>query len=302
MDICVLNAVKDSHQEEFSVAENLLVTTAWLEEHLSDPNLRIVDIRGHVLPASDPPPHYFNHRSDYDKSHIPGAVFVDWVHEITDPDDPRHAKIAQPARYAEVMRRSGIGPETFVVAYDDAAGMFAARLWWSLNYYGHSQVAILDGGWQKWVAENRPVTDILPRIKMTSFTAIANPALHRTGDQVFKALSTGAKLMDVRSIDEFIGKSSRARRKGHIPGALNQPRTDLIAADGTLLSPDELREKFARLGIDKTAPEVIVYCNGGVSASFGLLAMKVAGLENGSVYDGSWKDWGNDDSRPIEAE
>src|SRR5438132_10215543 len=112
------------------MAEHLLVSTAWLQEHLADPDLRIVDIRGHVIPASEPLPHYFNHYQDYQKSHIPGAVFVDWVHEITDPDDPRHAKIARPERYATVMSRIGIGPETFVVAYDDANGMFAARLWW----------------------------------------------------------------------------------------------------------------------------------------------------------------------------
>src|SRR5215213_6165866 len=125
---------------------NPLVTTEWLQDHLSDPHLRIVDIRGHVLPANQPTPHYFNHRSDHDLSHIPGAIFIDWVKEITDPADPRHAQIAKPERYAEVMSRAGIDENTFVVAYDDASGMFAARLWWSLNYYGHTQVAVLDGG------------------------------------------------------------------------------------------------------------------------------------------------------------
>src|SRR5438046_9213020 len=86
------------------MADQLLVSTAWLQEHLADPDLRIVDIRGHVSPASEPPPHYFNHHADYQKSHIPGAVFVDWVHEITDPDDPRHAQIAKPDRFAALMR------------------------------------------------------------------------------------------------------------------------------------------------------------------------------------------------------
>src|SRR5579862_3467984 len=104
-----------------------LVSTEWLYDHLNDNNLRIVDIRGHVIPASEPLPHYFNHKADYDQSHIPGAVFVDWVNEITDPDDPRHAKIAKPERYASVMQRLGVGSDTLVVAYDDAAGMFAAH-------------------------------------------------------------------------------------------------------------------------------------------------------------------------------
>jgi thiosulfate/3-mercaptopyruvate sulfurtransferase len=280
--------------------ENLLVTTQWLHERLGNANLRIVDIRGHVLPANQPTPHYFNHYGDYQKSHIPNAVFVDWVQEITDPDDPRHAQIAKPERYAAAMSRLGIGADTFVVAYDDADGMFAARLWWSLNYYGHSQVAVLDGGWKKWTAENRPVTAEVPTISPTQFTAVPNPALRRTGDQILAALNSDMCLIDVRTPEEFAGEYARAKRKGHIPGAINQPRAGLVAPDGTLLPAEKLHEKFAALGIDKSSPEIVTYCNGGVSASFGLLALRVAGLENLSMYDGSWKEWGNDDSKPIE--
>lgn len=280
--------------------ENLLVTTQWLHDHLYDPNLRVVDIRGHVIPASEPLPHYFNHYADYQQSHIPGAVFIDWVHEITDPDDPRHAQIAKPARYAAVMSCAGIDADTFVVAYDDADGMFAARLWWSLHYYGHSQVAVLDGGWKKWTAEGRPTTAEILQITPSQFTAVPNPALRSTGDQVLAALNTDTRIVDVRSPEEFAGQYARAKRKGHIPGAVNLPRAGLVAPDGTLLPAEKLREKFAALGIDETVPEVVTYCNGGVSASFGILALRVAGLENLSMYDGSWKEWGNDDSKPIE--
>jgi len=284
------------------MAEQYLVSTAWLAEHLSDPNLRIVDIRGHVIPASEPLPHYFNHREDYLKSHIPGAVFIDWVHEITDPDDPRHAKIAKPERFAEAMGRHGIGLDTLVVAYDDASGMFSARLWWALNYYGHPQVVVLDSGWNKWIAENRPVTSEKTVILPANFVATPNPDWIRTGDQVLAKLHTDTRLLDVRSPEEYTGKWSRGPRHGHIPGAVNRPRTDLVAPDGTLLPPEALRQKLTEVGIDESAPEVITYCNGGVSASFGLLAMKVAGLDNGAMYDGSWKDWSNDPSKPIEAE
>jgi thiosulfate/3-mercaptopyruvate sulfurtransferase len=283
------------------MSEHLVVTTGWLQDHLTDPNLRIVDIRGHVIPASEPLPHYFNHLADYNKSHIPGAVFVDWVHEITDPADPRHAKIAPPERFAGAMSRAGIGPDTFVVTYDDASGMFAARLWWALNYYGHHNVAVLDGGWNKWIAENRQTTADIPAIIPAHFVATPDPKWIRTGDQVLQKLNTDTRLIDVRTPDEFAGKASRAKRKGHIPGAINRPRTDLVAADGTMPSPEQLRAKLASVSVDESAPEVIIYCNGGVSASYGLLAMKVAGLQNGAVYDGSWKDWGNDDSKPIES-
>jgi len=280
--------------------ENLLVTTQWLYEHLRDENLRIVDIRGHVIPANEPTPHYFNHFADYQQSHIPCAVFVDWVNEITDPDDPRHATIAQPERYAAVMSRLGIGADTFVVAYDDADSMFAARLWWSLNYYGHTQVAVLDGGWKKWTAEGRPTTADVPEIPSAVFKPMPNLALRRTGDQILHALNSDVRLIDVRSPEEFAGQYARAKRKGHIPGAVNQPRADLVAPDGTMLPAEILRQKFESLGVDASAPEIVTYCNGGVSASFGILALRVAGLENLSMYDGSWKEWGNDDSKPIE--
>jgi thiosulfate/3-mercaptopyruvate sulfurtransferase len=282
---------------------NPLVSTQWLHDHLNDPNLRIVDIRGHVIPASEPLPHYFNHYDDYVKAHIPGAVFVDWVYEITDPNDPRHAPIAQPDRYAAFASRIGIGPDTFVVAYDDADSMFAARLWWSLLYYGHENAAVLDGGWLKWTAEGRPTTAEIATITPTDFKARPNPAIHRTGAQILKGLhDPGRKLIDVRSPEEFAGKSARAKRKGHIPGAVNQPRPTLVAPDHTLLPPEQLRAKFSSHGIHPDLQEVVTYCNAGVSASFGMLALRVAGFENIAVYDGSWKDWGNDDSKPIEVE
>jgi len=278
----------------------LLVTTEWLAAHLHDPQVRVVDIRGHVLPASEPPPHYFNHRADYDACHIPGVVFVDWVLEITDPADPRHAKIAPPERFAAVMQRIGVGPDTFVVAYDDAAGMFAARLWWSLNYFGHPQVVVLDGGWTAWTKENRPVTAEVNPITPAAFVARPNPAWIRSGEQVLAALHSSTQIVDVRSVQEFNGEYARAKRTGHIPGAINQPRTDLVGPDGRMLPPETLRAKFAAQGIRSDAPEIITYCNAGVSASYGALALRVAGLDNAVVYDGSWKDWGNDDSKPIE--
>ncbi|MBC7810418.1 MAG: sulfurtransferase [Burkholderiales bacterium] len=280
------------------MSDSPLVSTAWLREHLNDANLRIVDIRGHVRPANEPTPHYFNHRADYDQSHIPGAVFVDWVDEITDPDDPRHAQIAKPERYTSVMRRSGVGPETFVVAYDDAQGMFAARLWWSLNYYGHTRVAVLDGGWQKWLAEGGLTSTDVPQITPSNFEARPNAALRRTGDEVLAKMNS-ATLVDVRTLEEFEGKASRAARKGHIPGAVNLPRTSLVTVDGTMLPKEALLQRFAEAGVDDSTPEVITYCNGGVSASYGLLALRVAGLE-ASIYDGSWKDWGNDEGKPVE--
>ncbi len=276
-----------------------VVSTAWLEQHLGTDDLRIVDIRGHVLPASQPPPHYFNHYDDYVQSHIPGATFIDWVHEITDPADPRHAQIAPAERYQAVMRRCGISPDTWVVAYDDSRGMFAARLWWSLHYYGHARAVVLDGGWERWSAEARPQTRDIPVFPPGTFVAQPQPELRRTADQVEANLGR-QHLFDMRSAEEFRGKSSRARRAGHIPTAISLPRSELTDAEGKMLPAAHLREKFAALGYSDETEPVVFYCNAGVSASYGLLALRAAGFQSGAVYDGSWKDWGNDDSKPIE--
>lgn len=276
-----------------------LVSTAWLADHLNDPVVRIVDIRGHVLPANVPPPHYFNHRDDYDRSHIPGAAFVDWVREITDPGDPRHAQIAKAERYAAVMSRLGIDAGTFVVAYDDELMMLAARLWWSLNYYGHTHVAVLDGGWKTWIAEGRPVTADAPQVMPKTFMPRPQPDWYRDAAQVQAATDRGKTLLDLRSKEEYDGQYSRAKRAGHIPGATCAPRRTFVTDDGLMLPPDALREKFAQVGVTDPTQDVITYCNGGVSASFGLLALRIAGFANSAMYDASWKEWGNDDSKPI---
>lgn len=281
--------------------QHTLVTTAWLAEHLHDPDLRIVDIRGRVLPASAPMPHYFNHREDYEKSHIPGAVFIDWTQEITDPADPRHSQIAKPERYTALMQRIGINADTLVIAYDDADGMFAARVYWSLHYYGHERVAVLDGGWQQWLAEERPVTADVPTFAPGNFMARPDATLIRTGEQVLAKLHDPAvALVDVRTPGEFKGEFARAPRKGHIPGATNLPRQDLLTPEGRLRPVDEVKTLAQQAGVDDSKDEIICYCNGGVSASYGYLAMKIAGYANVAVYDGSWKEWGHDDSKPIE--
>ena len=275
---------------------NLLVTTSWLANHLNDANLRIVDIRGHVLPASQPPPHYYSHIDDYNESHIPNAVFVDWTSDIVEPDSQSY-DVANPERYAELMSKLGIGNDTQVVVYDDANGMFAARFWWTLNYYGHHAVAVLDGGWQKWVKEKHPTSHEVPEISPTTFTATPNPAILATRSHIEQGKP---QLLDVRSPAEFVGETSRAQRKGHIPSAVNAPRKTLLAEDGTLKSPDELRQLFSEMGITENSSDVVVYCNSGVSASYGLLALRAAGINSGRVYDSSWKEWGNATDTEIE--
>jgi len=272
-----------------------LVSTEWLAKHIEDDNLRIVDIRGNVLPATQPPPHYFSHRVDYEKSHIPNAVFVDWMVDIVEPNSPSN-DIASPERFAELMGRLGIGNDTVVVAYDDKDSMFAARFWWAMRYYGHEAVYVLDGGWKKWIAEDRPTDNLKPSTSSTTFVPNINSSIHASADDILNADSL--QLIDVRSPKEFNGEASRAERMGHIPNAINVPRKTMIGDNSTVMSPEKLQSYFQSIGID-LGVETVIYCNSGVSASYGMLALLIAGADNVRLYDGSWKDWANDNSKPI---
>src|SRR5215470_11973264 len=138
----------------------MLVDTAWLADHLGAARLAVVDIRGSIKPPSAPKPHYVAKHDAYREAHIPGAVFVDWTEDIIEPTAPVHMTLAGPERFKALMERLGVGDEANVVVYDDTGGL-APRLWWALNYYGHPQVRILDGGWNKWMAEGQRVTPLV---------------------------------------------------------------------------------------------------------------------------------------------
>lgn len=284
-----------------------LVSTDWLAAHLDDPQVRVVDIRGLVLPPTDPRPHYFPKYEDYLAGHIPGAVFIDWTRDIVDLDNPVPAQVAPPAKIAELFGRLGIGDETLVVAYDDDFLKFAGRLQWVLRYYGHDAVRILDGGFVKWRAEGRPVTQAIPTPTPVVFTPRPQPALRRTADEVLATLPAVGRstvLLDARSPEEFAGEISRAVRGGHIPGAVNVYYRDLVSGpDQTFAPPDELRKRFAAAGIDVDTlreREVISYCNGGVSATPVAIALEILSGARPAIYDGSWNEWGNDPEKPLE--
>lgn len=275
-----------------------LVTTAWLEEHLEDENLRIVELRGKVLPPTEPPPHYLTDRAGYLASHIPNAQFVDWQVDIVEPGSPSN-DIAAPERFAALMSRLGIGNDHAVVVYDNIASMFAGRMRWAMRYYGHDDVCVLDGGWGLWLAEGRPVTSAVPQFERTNFVMKEVPELKATADQILDGLASGdMQLIDVRSPAEYAGESSRARVGGHIPSAINAPWSAMVNDDLTVKSALEIQEHLAGLGIKLDADNTVLYCNSGVSATVGMLAMEIAGAENLRLYDGSWTDWGNNPATP----
>lgn len=281
-----------------------LVETDWLAAHLGHPSLRIVDMRGVVLPPTAPKPHYFARHEDYAAGHIPGAVYIDWTRDIVDLDDPVLVQVAPPAKIARELGQRGIGDDTVVVAYDDWYSMFAGRLMWVLRYYGFEQVRILNGGLVKWLAEGRPLTTEVPNYPPATFTPRPQPHLRKTADQVLQALGSDLLLIDARNEQEYRGLESRAARGGHIPGARNVFYQSLVSGPHqTYLSPDQLRERFLAAGIDPDATadrEVVAYCNGGVSATPTAIAFEIVSGRRVAIYDGSWNEWGNDSTKPLE--
>jgi thiosulfate/3-mercaptopyruvate sulfurtransferase len=283
-----------------------LAETSWLAAHLDDPSLRIVDMRGYVRTTErDGIQHaeYAGAREEYAQSHIPGAVYIDWSHDIVDPIDPVEAQIAQPRHFAEAMQRLGIGNEHLVVAYDShPTSQFATRLWWALNYYGHDRVVILNGGLRKWERENLPMTADVPNYSSATFTPNVQPQLRATAEDVLTMLhKPGVALIDARDSGQYTGAIARGHgRAGHIPGALSIPREELIdASTGTFRSNEELSQVFSAARVSPSE-HVIAYCNGGVAATTILFSLAILGYPALTNYDGSWNEWGSRQELPVE--
>jgi len=283
-----------------------LVETSWLAEHLNDPHLRIVDMRGYVRTVDRNGVQdalYVGARDEYEQGHIPGAVYIDWSRDITDPDDAVEAQIAPPERFAQLMEHLGIGDQHLVVAYDaHPASQFATRLWWALNYYGHDQVVVLDGGLPKWRRENLPMVATIPSYPPATFTPHVQPQLRATAQDILAMLGQrGITLIDARERAQYTGELVRGHgRPGHIPGALNIPREELIdPATGTFRSNNELSQTFSAAGVTPQE-HVVAYCNGGVAATTILFSLAMLGYPELTNYDGSWNEWGSRQDLPTE--
>jgi thiosulfate/3-mercaptopyruvate sulfurtransferase len=273
-------------------AKDVLVEPEWLERHLNDEGIRIVEVDEN--PAL------------YAEAHIPGAIGFDWQKDL---QDQVKRDFLGPEAFGELFGGHGISNDHLVILYGDRNNWFAAYTYWYLKYYGHDDVKLLNGPRERWIAEGRPTTTDVPSLPPASFTARpGDEAIRAKRDEVLGALDDGRKLVDVRSPQEFSGEliamvgyeQEGAQRGGHIPGAASIPWARAVREDGTFKSADELRELYGGKGVLSGDP-IIAYCRiGERSAHTWFVLHELLGQEHVRNYDGSWTEWGNLVNVPIE--
>lgn len=275
-----------------------LISATELANHLAEPGWVIVDCR---FSLAEPE----KGRSDYLNYHIPGAVYAHLDHDLSAPVvkgvTGRHPlPSVESAR--ETFSHLGIGTGTQVVAYDDAGGaLAAARLWWMLRWLGHPEAAVLNGGWQAWLAERRLVRGGGEQNPRREFEPRPQPGMLFSAEQVNQVrLDPAYRVFDSRAADRYRGENETIDPvAGHIPGAISAPYALNLQNDGRFRSKENLRRRFSRLTGEVAAEKCVFYCGSGVTAAHNVLAMEYAGLGTAKLYGGSWSEWITDPKRPV---
>jgi thiosulfate/3-mercaptopyruvate sulfurtransferase len=274
-----------------------LVSTGWLADHLTAPDIRIIDATWY-FPSTGR-----SGRDEYDAGHIPGAVYFD-IDEIKDDSSLLPHMAPSPEKFASRVRRLGIGNGNKVVVYDRAGGSSAAaRVWWMFRLFGHEDVALLDGGLIKWQAELRATEDLPPVSRTRHFIPRVNRTLIRDKAQMLANLQNGRELvLDARSPGRFRGEEAEPwphHQVGHIPASHNLPWAELLdPTQKTFLPAAVLKQKLADAGVDRRP--LVTSCGSGVTAAILAFALYLTGRDDVAIYDGSWAEWGLADDTPAE--
>jgi thiosulfate/3-mercaptopyruvate sulfurtransferase len=278
-----------------------LVTTQWLFEHLDDPGVRVLDGTTHLPPLPDLSLYeVVSGRADFERAHIPGAAFVDIEHELSTPHARLHFMLPTAEIFAAAMGRLGIGDDTHVITYATANHWWATRLWWMLRVFGHDHVSVLDGGFQKWQREGRPLESGAARARQAArFTARMRPELVATRDDVLAAIGReGTCTVNALRPEQHAGTGGvHYGRRGHIAGSVNIAALQHVRPDNTFRDAQELHAMFAPA---LAQPQVITYCGGGIAATSVALVLAMLGYERVKVYDNSLTEWAADPALPME--
>jgi len=272
-----------------------LVSTDWLAAHLKDPDMRVLDASWYL------PDMNRDARAEYDAGHIPGARFFD-IDDISDSRSDMPHMVPPVEKFMSRLRAMGVGDGHQVVIYDGSGLLSAARAWWLFRLMGKQDVAVLDGGLPKWLAEGRPNDDMPPVIRDRHMTVSRQNHLVRDVTQVARAAKLGDHaIVDARPPARFEGTAPEPReglRAGHIPGSRNVFYKDLLNPNATMKDPDALRQAFADAGVDLSKP-VITTCGSGITAAILNLALARLNVTDAALYDGSWAEWGMYDDLPL---
>jgi len=274
-----------------------LVSTQWLADNFDAPDLRVVDA-SYYLPGEGLDP-----RREFEAQHIPGAVFFD-IDDIKDPGSDLPHMLPPPHIFSSKVRKLGLGDGLRLVIYDQRGIWSAPRVWWTFRYFGHHEVAVLDGGLPKWLNEGRPVAEGPAGPEERHFTPRVNSFVLRDRGQILDNLADRREqVLDARAAARFEGQAPEPRqglRAGHIPGSRNLPFTQIVdQSEQTLLDVPQLRQRLTAAGIDLKRP-VVTTCGSGVTAAVLALALHRVGHRDVALYDGSWSEWGLDGDTPVE--